>query len=63
MKSSALILLVAVLATGCVRVDIGDNLPTLGEQLQDLDNAKELGLVDEEEFRKLRKQLITRLIR
>ena len=49
MTSSALILLVAVLATGCVRVDIGDNLPTLGEQLQDLDNAKELGLVDEEE--------------
>ena len=62
MKSSVLILL-AVLATGCVRVDVGDNQPTLGEQLQDLDHAKELGLVDEEKFRKLRKQLITRLIR
>lgn len=54
MKFRIVAILAAVLLLGgCVRVDIGDHLPTLGEQIIDLYKAKELGAISEAEFRRL----------
>lgn len=63
MKSRRLFLAaaLAVLMTGCVRVDVGDNLPTVGEELVDLQQAHALGAVSEEEFRNLRRAILARL--
>ena len=43
--------------SGCVRVDIGDSKPTLGEQIIDLYQAKQAGVISESEFKMLRLKL------
>jgi len=65
MKSRRLLLLLfltgAVLTTGCVRVDVGDEMPTIGEELVELQQAKHLGAITDEEFKRLRKAVLARL--
>ena len=62
MKSRMLVLLFVCLAvSGCVRIDIGDSLPTIGEELIQLDQAQELGAITDEEFRRMRVALLSRL--
>lgn len=52
-------MLLALLSlSGCVRVETGRVAPTIGKQVIDLVNAKELGAISEEEFRKARLKLL-----
>ena len=44
--------------SGCVRVDTGDKHPTFGDQIRDLVGAHEGGFISDDEFRKLRGNLI-----
>lgn len=62
MKFEILAVLMAMLFLGgCVRVDIGDRLPTLGEQIIDLYKAKEVGAISEAEFKRLLIELTSSL--
>ena len=62
MKSSLLALcLLTMLMGGCVRVDIGDTVPTVGEELIQLEQARQLGALSEEEFRQLRLAVVSRI--
>jgi hypothetical protein len=45
-------------SSGCVRVDTGDKQPTFGDQIRDLVGAHESGFISDDEFRKLRGNLI-----
>ena len=50
-------------SSGCVRVDTvrvdkGDKRPTFGDQIRDLVGARESGSISDQEFRKLRGNLI-----
>lgn len=45
-------------SSGCVRVDTGDKHPTFGDQIRDLVGAHESGFISDNEFRKLRGNLI-----
>ena len=56
-KSMA-ILLVLFSVTSCVRVETGNVMPTMGEQVIDLVKAKEIGAITEEEFKKARLRLL-----
>ena len=54
---------IVLLSSGCVRVDTvrvdkGDNQPTFGDQIRDLVGARESGIISDDEFRKLRGNLI-----
>jgi len=44
--------------SGCVRVGTGSPIPTLGEQIMDLAKAHEQGDVSQEEFARLRVELL-----
>ena len=57
-----IILLLVVLCTGCVRVDTGDVIPTLGEQIMDLAKARESGVISDEEFRSMKRRLFASLL-
>lgn len=57
MKFSILILVIT-LGSGCVRVDTGDALPTLGDQILDLDQARQSGLISEQEFQSTRRKIL-----
>lgn len=50
-----------VLLHGCVRVDVGEHAPSLGRQLIDLYEARELGAITEAEFEDLRRRLVRAL--
>ena len=54
------VLLVGILlsSSGCVRVDTGVKQPTFGDQISDLVGAHECGIISDDEFRKLRGNLI-----
>ena len=59
MNFRLIVLLLALLSlSGCVRVESGRVAPTIGKQVIDLVNAKELGAISEEEFRKARLRLL-----
>lgn len=62
MKSRLTIILAVLFVSGCVRVDVGETLPTIGEELVELENARQLGAVTEEEFKKVRRAILTRLL-
>ena len=51
-----------VALSGCVRIDIGDRKPTLGEEIRELAALRSSGVVSDEEHDKLRKQVIRKLI-
>ena len=52
-------MLLALLSlVGCVRIETGSVAPIIGKQAIDLVNAKELGAISEEEFRKARLRLL-----
>lgn len=64
MNSRARILLVVaamLMLGGCVRVDIGDSKPTLGQQMVDLYQARQAGAISESEFKTLRVKLFQSL--
>jgi hypothetical protein len=45
-------------SSGCVRVDKGNTQSTFGDQLRHLVGARECGFISNDEFRKLRGNLI-----
>jgi hypothetical protein len=49
------ILIILLALGGCVRVDIGDNLPTVGEQLMDLYDAH---ASNDAEFKKMKARVL-----
>jgi hypothetical protein len=49
-----LLLALTLNLSGCVRVDTGSPVPTLGEQIMDLAKAHERGAISQEEFARLR---------
>jgi hypothetical protein len=60
---SILLFSIVLLSSGCaridtVRVDKGDKHPTFGDQIGDLVGAHESGFISDDEFRKLRGNLI-----
>ena len=55
---SILLSTIVLSGRGCVRVDTGDKQPTFGDQIRDLVGAHESGLVSDDEFRRLRGNLI-----
>lgn len=55
------VLSAVVLLHGCVRVDIGEHAPTLGDQLIDLYEAREMGAITQAEFEDLRRRLVRAL--
>jgi len=64
MKSRIRLLVLAIVTVsmvGCVRIDIGDSKPTLGDQLVDLYAAKKSGVITDAEFENLRDQIIRSL--
>jgi hypothetical protein len=52
------ILIILLALGGCVRVDIGDNLPTVGEQLMDLYDAHASGVINDAEFKKMKARVL-----
>ncbi len=59
-RVAMLFVVLALAMGGCVRIDIGDTVPTLGEELIDLQNAKDLGALTEEELASLRRMVLAR---
>ncbi len=55
---SILAVMLVFLCSACVRVDTGVNAPTFGQQIIDLVDARENGLIDETEYQLLRDKLI-----
>jgi hypothetical protein len=53
-----LLLALTLNLSGCVRVDTGSPVPTLGEQLLDLAKARERGVISDDEFARLRVELL-----
>jgi len=53
-----LLLALTLNLSGCVRVDTGSPVPTLGEQIMDLAKAHERGAISQEEFARLRIELL-----
>jgi hypothetical protein len=53
-----LLLALALNLSGCVRVDTGSPVPTLGEQILDLAKARERGVISDDEFARLRVELL-----
>ena len=47
------------LACSCVRVETGDVEPTIGEQMIDLVRAREVEAISDEEFKKMRRKVLT----
>ena len=63
MKFSALgCLLVLASMSGCVRVELGEQRPTLGEEIRDLVEAREDGYLDDDEYMTLKHKLLRRLL-
>ena len=60
MKSRVIVLLLLMALGGCVRIDIGDTVPTLGEELMSLERARAAGIVTEEELSSLRLAVLAR---
>lgn len=61
MKSNFKIVLMVLLihgASACVQIDTSTDIPTIGDQMVDLDNAKNLGIITEEEFEQLRRMAL-----
>ena len=59
MKSKILLFVMVILLTsGCVRVDLGETMPTIGEQILDLTDAYENGVISEDEFKRLRRKVL-----
>lgn len=56
-----LMLLTIPSSVACVRVDTGSILPTFGEQILDLVEVYEIGLISAAEFQILRRALIRAL--
>jgi hypothetical protein len=56
-----LLLVLALSLSGCVRVDAGSPAPTLGEQIMDLAKARERGVITQDEFAQLRRELLQSL--
>ena len=61
----ALILILALILTtaGCVRVYTGNNMPTFGNQIVDLVDARQSGVISTEEYNELRKRLMKTMLR
>ena len=57
MKSRVIVLLGVMLLSSCVRVDVGDNRPTLGDELRDLARARDAGTITDAEFAKVKRLL------
>ncbi|MCZ6504110.1 MAG: hypothetical protein O6945_16560 [Gammaproteobacteria bacterium] len=53
-----LFLMLVLSSVGCVRVDAGSTIPTVGARIFDLVEAHENGLISDEEFQSLRRALI-----
>lgn len=53
-----LMVLLTLSSIACVRVDAGSTQPTFGQQILDLAEAHENGLISDEEFQSLRRTLI-----
>ena len=53
-----LVLSLLTLMQGCIRVDTGTTVPTIGDQIIDLARAKQSGLISEEEFRQLKRKAL-----
>ncbi len=53
-----LMLLLTLSSVACVRVDAGNTVPTFGDQIFDLVEAHENGLISDEQFQSLRRTLI-----
>jgi hypothetical protein len=53
-----MLLIVGLLASGCVRIDTGVAQPTFGEQIIDLARAHESGLISDAEFKSARRLLL-----
>jgi len=60
-RSLLLAALAAAAVSGCVRIDIGDESPTIGQELVDLERARDVGTITEAEFDRLRKTIVSRL--
>lgn len=60
LRIGLLVIFIALVACGCVRVDIGDAVreATIGQQLIDLDKARRAGAITETELAELRKGVI-----
>ena len=57
LRLSCLVLLLGTEAA-CVRVDTGAKMPTMGSELIDLSRAKEMGKLDDKEYRELRRKVL-----
>ena len=53
-----LMLLLILSSVACLRVDTGSTSPTFGEQILDLVEVYEIGLISDAEFQILRRALI-----
>ena len=63
MKSSLKIALIAVVLlsmSACIRVDTSTKEPTIGDQIIDLVKAKQMGVISEQEFKRLRSMALAR---
>ncbi len=60
-----LVLLSGILlsSSGCVRVDKGGKHPTFGDQIGELVGAHESGIISDDEFRRLKRNLIHKFSR
>ena len=61
MKSRILVVLLVCAISACVRIDIGDNIPTIGRQIADLTEAYESGLISSDEFRDMKRKIMRSL--
>ena len=60
MRTLATLAVLAVLTTGCISVDSEDinREPTTGQQLIDLAEAHEKGLISDEEYKRERRKIL-----
>lgn len=54
----AMIALMVVSLSSCIKVDTGTTAPTMGAELMDLSRAKALGDLSDREFAELRKKVL-----
>ena len=63
MKYSALVLTLILAATGCVRINSSNSMPTFGGQIVDLVDAHKSGIITTGEYNELRKRLMRTMLR
>ncbi len=58
-----LVSMLTILLGGCVRVDMSESEPSLGEQLRELTTLYDQGFITKNEFVSLRQELIDSVVR